>query len=194
MRYWWCRIAAVGFSRILAVGSYIHRNSVPYRLLTEKIFPCSGTKDFFLQRCQKNLFLQDVKKIFFCGDEGVSNFKKSQTINTTSSMTKWLSSTMKALAPAKKKTGKLDLFQSNFTKSWFLSYCMLLQEFAVCLPPPFYLFFWQAMLSQLCDDCLIGQFSWCRNCFLLSIHKKGVTFFPNILVASVASTLMSTLS
>jgi hypothetical protein len=61
--------------------------------------------------------LQDVKKDnFFGGDEGFSNFKKSPTINTTSSMTKSPSLKKKAAAAAKKKTGKLDIFQSNFTK------------------------------------------------------------------------------
>jgi hypothetical protein len=64
MRYWWCRIAAVGFCQIFGVGSYVCRDSVPYRLLTEKIFPCSGTKDLFLQCCQF-FFLLDVEKDIF---------------------------------------------------------------------------------------------------------------------------------
>jgi hypothetical protein len=82
------------------------------------------------------------KEIFFGGDEDVSNFKKSQTINTTSSMTKLtLSTTKAAAAPAKTKAGKLDHFQSNFKKSWFLLYCMLSQEFVVCLPHLLYLVF-----------------------------------------------------
>ena len=64
--------------------------------VAQKIFSCNGVR--------KNLFLQDVKKdIFFGGDEGVSNFKKIQTINKTSSITKSPSSTTKAAAPMKKK-------------------------------------------------------------------------------------------
>jgi hypothetical protein len=89
-----------------------------------KIFSCNGVK--------KNLFLQDVKKD---GDEGVSNFKKSLTVNTTSSMTKSTLLTTKAAAVAKKKAAKIDLFQLNFMKLWFLLYCMLSWEFVVCLPP-----------------------------------------------------------
>jgi hypothetical protein len=106
MRYWWCRIAAVGFCQPLAVTSYVHRNSVPYVFLTEKIFPCSGTKDLFLQQCQKKSFLERCqKRYFFCGDEGVSNLKKSQTINITSSMTKSPSLTTTAATTTKKKAG-----------------------------------------------------------------------------------------
>jgi hypothetical protein len=64
--------------------------------VAQKIFSCNGVRE--------NLFLQDVKKdIFFGGDEGVSNFKKIQTINKTSSITKSPSSTTKAAAPMKKK-------------------------------------------------------------------------------------------
>jgi hypothetical protein len=81
------------------------------------------------------------KKIFFGGDESVSNFKKSQTINTTSSMTKSPLLTTMAATAAEKKAGKLEIFQSNFTESWFLLYCMLSWEFVVCLPPLFHLFF-----------------------------------------------------
>jgi hypothetical protein len=51
----------------------------------------------------ENSFLARCQKIFFDVDEGVSNFKKLQTINTTSSMTKSPSSTTKAAAVAKKK-------------------------------------------------------------------------------------------
>jgi hypothetical protein len=90
-------------------------------------------KKYFLARCQK--------RYFFCGDEGVSNFKKSQKNKTTVSMTKSQLLTTKAAATAKKKAGRVDLFQSNFTKSWYLLYCMLLQEFVVCLPSLFISFF-----------------------------------------------------
>jgi hypothetical protein len=62
----------------------------------------------FLARCQK--------RYFFWGDEGVSNLKKLQTINTTSSMAKSPSPTTKAVNATKKKAGKLDLLQLNFTK------------------------------------------------------------------------------
>jgi hypothetical protein len=65
MRYWLCRIAVVGYCHFFAFGSYIHRNSVPYKLLTQKIFSRSGTKDLFLQGVRKNLFLQEVKKMIF---------------------------------------------------------------------------------------------------------------------------------
>jgi hypothetical protein len=153
IRYWWCRIAAVGFCQTLAVGSYIRRNSVLYRLLTVKIFSCSGTEGFFLQRCQKKSFLARCQKgYFFGGDEGVSNFKKSQTIHTTSSMTKSPSSKTKAAAATKKKTVKLDLFQSKFTKLWFLLYCMLSRGFVVCLPPPFLSLFFD---EQHRHDCTV---------------------------------------
>jgi hypothetical protein len=47
----------------------------------------------------------------------------------------------KAAAAAKKRASKLDFFQSNFTKSWFLSYCMLSREFVLCLFPLFISFF-----------------------------------------------------
>ncbi len=49
------------------------------------------------------------------------------------------------------------------------------------------------MSSWLRGDCLIGRFSWCQNCFLFSIHKKGVTFFPNHISWTVATMLTSTL-
>jgi hypothetical protein len=108
MRHWWCRIAAVGFCQILAVESFIRSNSLLYRLLTaEKIFPRSGTIDLFLQWCQKKSFPVRCQKRFFFGcDEEVSNFKKSQTINSTSSMTKSPLLTTKAAAAGKKKAGK----------------------------------------------------------------------------------------
>jgi hypothetical protein len=120
--------------------------------VAQKIFSRNGVR--------KNLFLQNVKKDILGGcDEGVSNFKKSQTINTTSSMTKSPSLMTKVAAAAKKKAGKLDLFQSNFTKLWFLLYCILLREFVVCLPPLFISFFDEQRCPNWHGDHLIGLFS-----------------------------------
>ncbi len=107
-------------------------------------------------------------------------------------MTKSRSSTMKAAASAK-KAGKLDLFWSNFTKLWFLSYCMLSREFIVCLPPLFYLFF----DKQCCRDCAV--IVWLDSyfdvviAFYLASTKKVLLSSPTISVASAASTLTSTL-
>jgi hypothetical protein len=110
MRYWWCRIAAVGFFQIFVVGSYVRRNSVPYRLLTQKIFSCSGIEELFLQLCQKISFLQDVKKdLFFGGDEGVSNFQKLQKTHNIFHEEVTIVED-KGGCIAKKKAVKLDLF------------------------------------------------------------------------------------
>jgi hypothetical protein len=94
-------------------------------MVSEKIFSCNISKN----NCG--------------GDEGVSNIKKSQSINTTSSMTKSPSSMTKAAAAAKKKAGKVDLFQLNFTKSWFhcTVYCC---GGLLCARPPFFISFFDA--------------------------------------------------
>ena len=107
-------------------------------------------------------------------------------------MTKSPSLTTKAATAAKKKAGKLDLFQSNFTKLWYLLYCMLSREFVVCLPP----FFISFLDEQRHRNCAV--IVWLDNfldlviALYLASTKKVVPSPPTVSVVSVVSTLTST--
>ncbi len=101
---------------------------------------------------------------------------------------------MKVAATAKKQAGKLDLFQLNFIKLWYLLYCMLSREFVVCLPPLFIPFFYERHCRNCAVIVRLDIFLEVIIAFYLASTKKVLPSCPTIWGVFVASTLTSTLS